>query len=494
MAHESFENPAIAELMNAHFVNIKVDREERPDLDQIYQHALALLGQQGGWPLTMFLTPAGEPFWGGTYFPPKSRYGRPGLPEVLETVGRIWRDERHKVASNTTALKEALARLAQPGGAVRRSRRRFARQTARRLVQAFDTIHGGLGGAPKFPQAPLLDLLWREALASGDAAMRHAVAAHADQHLPGRHLRPPGRRLRALCGRRALAGAALREDAVRQRPAARRCWPMPMRRPATGCSRRARRRPSAGSSARCWSATPSRPASMPTARARRAGTTSGTRPRSTACWARMRPPSGSPTASPTAATGRAGRCSTACISRGCWRRTQEARLRASADRLLAARAERVPPGRDDKVLADWNGLMIARAGPGERGVRAAGLARAGAPRLRLRHDRDDDRRPARPQLARGPDARSRLPRGLRQHGGRGARPVRAHRGARLPRPGASAGPCASMPTISTATHGGYFQVSADCDGRPGPGQERAGRPDASRQRHAARRCSRASTS
>ena len=92
MAHESFENPAIAALMNAHFVNIKVDREERPDLDQIYQHALALLGQQGGWPLTMFLTPAGEPFWGGTYFPPESRYGRPGLPEVLQSVGRIWRE------------------------------------------------------------------------------------------------------------------------------------------------------------------------------------------------------------------------------------------------------------------------------------------------------------------------------------------------------------------------------------------------------------------
>ena len=80
MAHESFENPAIAALMNEHFINIKVDREERPDLDQLYQHALALLGQHGGWPLTMFLTPAGEPFWGGTYFPPESRYGRPGFP------------------------------------------------------------------------------------------------------------------------------------------------------------------------------------------------------------------------------------------------------------------------------------------------------------------------------------------------------------------------------------------------------------------------------
>ena len=174
MAHESFEDPAIAAVMNEHFINIKVDREERPDLDQIYQHALALLGQHGGWPLTMFLTPAGEPFWGGTYFPPESRYGRPGLPEVLQSVSRIWREERHKVTSNTAALNEALARLARPeAGAPAGAELRA--QTARRLVQAFDTIHGGLGGAPKFPQAPILDLLWREALASGDQGMRHAV-------------------------------------------------------------------------------------------------------------------------------------------------------------------------------------------------------------------------------------------------------------------------------------------------------------------------------
>jgi uncharacterized protein len=174
MAHESFESPEIAALMNENFVSIKVDREERPDLDQIYQHALALLGQQGGWPLTMFLTPAGEPFWGGTYFPPESRYGRPGLPEVLQSVSRIWREERHKVTSNTTALGDALQRLARPesGGQLAAG---FATDAARRLAQAFDTIHGGLSGAPKFPQATLLDFLWRQARATGDPTMRHAV-------------------------------------------------------------------------------------------------------------------------------------------------------------------------------------------------------------------------------------------------------------------------------------------------------------------------------
>src|SRR5437899_2929006 len=83
MAHESFEDPAIARQMNEFFINIKVDREERPDPDAIYQQALSLLGQQGGWPLTMFLTPEGKPFWGGTYFPPTSRWGRPGFTEIL---------------------------------------------------------------------------------------------------------------------------------------------------------------------------------------------------------------------------------------------------------------------------------------------------------------------------------------------------------------------------------------------------------------------------
>src|SRR5918998_1011975 len=86
MAHESFEDPAIAELMNRDFVNVKVDREERPDLDAIYQHALALTGEHGGWPLTMFLTPEGEPFWGGTYFPPEPRHGRPSFAQVLEQI------------------------------------------------------------------------------------------------------------------------------------------------------------------------------------------------------------------------------------------------------------------------------------------------------------------------------------------------------------------------------------------------------------------------
>ena len=103
MAHESFEDPQIARRMNEQFVNVKVDREERPDIDTLYQSALAMLGEQGGWPLTMFLTPAGEPFWGGTYFPPTPRFGRPGFADVLDQVASVYRQQQDKIAKNVAA-------------------------------------------------------------------------------------------------------------------------------------------------------------------------------------------------------------------------------------------------------------------------------------------------------------------------------------------------------------------------------------------------------
>ena len=108
MAHESFEDPATAAVMNRLFVNIKVDREERPDIDQIYMAALHALDDQGGWPLTMFLTPGGEPIWGGTYFPKESRYGRPSFVAVLEEVARLFRDEPDKIDANHRYLVERL--------------------------------------------------------------------------------------------------------------------------------------------------------------------------------------------------------------------------------------------------------------------------------------------------------------------------------------------------------------------------------------------------
>src|SRR5262252_5218568 len=114
MAHESFEDAATAGVMNALFVNIKVDREERPDIDQIYMNALHLLGEQGGWPLTMFLTSDGEPFWGGTYFPKQQRWGRPGFLQVLDALSNAYQQDRDKVVKNVTTLRDALQQLGQP--------------------------------------------------------------------------------------------------------------------------------------------------------------------------------------------------------------------------------------------------------------------------------------------------------------------------------------------------------------------------------------------
>src|ERR1700692_13872 len=113
MAHESFEDDATARVMNELFVNIKVDREERPDIDQIYMSALHLLGERGGWPMTMFLTPNGEPIWGGTYFPKTSRYGKPAFVDVLQEIARLFRDEPDKIERYRAALMEQLAATAQ---------------------------------------------------------------------------------------------------------------------------------------------------------------------------------------------------------------------------------------------------------------------------------------------------------------------------------------------------------------------------------------------
>src|SRR5947209_5562270 len=116
MAHESFEDEATARVMNELFVNIKVDREERPDIDQIYMSALQYIGGQGGWPLTMFLTADGEPVWGGTYFPKDSRYGRPAFVDVLREVARLFRDEPDRVQANSRSLMARLAEAARPEG------------------------------------------------------------------------------------------------------------------------------------------------------------------------------------------------------------------------------------------------------------------------------------------------------------------------------------------------------------------------------------------
>ena len=184
MAHESFENDATARVMNELFVNIKVDREERPDIDQIYMAALHHLGEHGGWPLTMFLTPAGEPIWGGTYFPNTSRYGKPAFIDVLREIARLFRDEPGKIEQNRAALMEQLATVARRAGTATIGRTELD-SAARQLGGIIDPVNGGTRGAPKFPQAALFELLWRAGLRTGEARYFAAVDITLDHICEG---------------------------------------------------------------------------------------------------------------------------------------------------------------------------------------------------------------------------------------------------------------------------------------------------------------------
>ncbi len=174
MAHESFDNPAIARLINARFVAIKLDREERPDLDSLYQHALALMGKAGGWPLTMFLTPQGVPFWGGTYFPPLPRYNMPGFADVLAGIAESYDHEPDAVAANVASLTQALTAKTAFDPAPLLTPEIVTRTAAHVLLES-DAQHGGLGGAPKFPQLTKLRLLFDHGLRSRDARYGDAV-------------------------------------------------------------------------------------------------------------------------------------------------------------------------------------------------------------------------------------------------------------------------------------------------------------------------------
>ncbi len=177
MAHESFEDVETAALMNRHFVNVKVDREERPDVDQLYMNALHAMGEQGGWPLTMFLTPDGTPFWGGTYFPPESRYGRPGFRDVLRAIHDLHVRDPAKIASNAGAISAHLQRSLEAAGTASRPELQDLSRVATRLLSATDAENAGLAGAPKFPSASMWEALWRGWVRDRDPAMREAAIA-----------------------------------------------------------------------------------------------------------------------------------------------------------------------------------------------------------------------------------------------------------------------------------------------------------------------------
>ncbi|HLI87331.1 MAG TPA: thioredoxin domain-containing protein [Ktedonobacteraceae bacterium] len=187
MERESFENEDIAAIMNQHFVSIKVDREERPDIDNIYMQAVQALTHQGGWPMTVFLTPDGRPFYGGTYFPPQDRHGMPGFPRVLLSVANAYQTHRQQIEEQATELASYLqqssavsfrGRASRPGGPLPLDRLSPAIGA---LASDFDARYGGFGHAPKFPNSMALEFLLRMHLhvSRGEVSAEQAKAAHA---------------------------------------------------------------------------------------------------------------------------------------------------------------------------------------------------------------------------------------------------------------------------------------------------------------------------
>ena len=184
MEKESFENEATAAKMNELFVNIKVDREERPDLDQIYQLVVQLMGRNGGWPLTVFLTPEQKPFFGGTYFPPEDRYGMPGFPKILDAIADAYRTRKDDVASQSREISQAIADVTSKSAATSAGviSADFTANAAKKLATRFDDVHGGFGSRPKFPNTMALEVLLRHGKAADDLKSE-ARAVHALQSM-----------------------------------------------------------------------------------------------------------------------------------------------------------------------------------------------------------------------------------------------------------------------------------------------------------------------
>ncbi|MGE5360563.1 MAG: thioredoxin domain-containing protein, partial [Bacteroidales bacterium] len=184
MAHESFENEAIAKVLNDNFVPIKVDREERPDVDRVYMLFVQATTGSGGWPMSVWLTPELEPFYGGTYFPSVAQWGRPGFVDVLHEISRVWRSEPEKVRQSAAQVTRQITRLADARGGGSRSlggedADRMLDDAVSEFARAFDGTHGGFGGAPKFPRPSELLFLLREAArlpSDGAAAGKHRDA------------------------------------------------------------------------------------------------------------------------------------------------------------------------------------------------------------------------------------------------------------------------------------------------------------------------------
>lgn len=358
MAHESFEDEATAAVMNELFVSIKVDREERPEIDEIYMSALHHLGEQGGWPLTMFLTPAGEPFWGGTYFPKTAAYGRPGFQDVLKQVAKVFREEPQKIESNRKGLKDELAKRAKAQSAVKIGVTEL-NQIAGRIGGLFDPVHGGLRGAPKFPQCGMLEFLWRAGTRTGEeryfAAVEHSLKQMSEggiyDHLGGGYSRysvdekwlvPHFEKMlydnAQILELLALTYVRSRNELFRERARETVGWLAREMTTEEGAFASSLDADSEGEEGKFYVWTR---AEIVEALGEEDGkflalhydVTAGGNFEGRNILNRLNP-----------------------LPRS---KEDEARLKALREKLLATRAKRVRPGLDDKVLADWNGLMIA---------------------------------------------------------------------------------------------------------------------------------------
>jgi uncharacterized protein YyaL (SSP411 family) len=175
LAHESFEDPQTAQILNENFINIKVDREERPDLDAIYMNVVQMMTGSGGWPLTVFLTPDQGPFYGGTYFPPEDRYGLPSFRRVLVSIAEAYRTRRDEIANNAQTMIAELRRLNSVSASNDDLNPELLDRAAQQLMRNFDTVQGGFGSKPKFPPSMTLSFLLRHYQRTGDRAALAAV-------------------------------------------------------------------------------------------------------------------------------------------------------------------------------------------------------------------------------------------------------------------------------------------------------------------------------
>src|SRR5271166_6953031 len=185
MDRESYEAPEMATIINEHFVAMKVDRDERPDVDARYQAAVSSISGQGGWPLTAFLTPDGRPYFGGTYFPRDDRYGRPGFGRVLLTMAQVWkdrRDEANESAASVMAAIEHNESFSSRGGELNLA---LVDKIAASALAQFDPRHGGFGSQPKFPHPAVLDLLLELAVNRANVAAREAFTVTLEKMARG---------------------------------------------------------------------------------------------------------------------------------------------------------------------------------------------------------------------------------------------------------------------------------------------------------------------